>query len=136
MSPVPVVRGMFRYGVLSVASFVATLGITALLHEFAGRSEELSYGVALVVVFVGNFLAMRYYVCDGAGGSAARQLGMFLASSLAFRGMEYAAFLIAHTWLGAPYAAAIVAIQLTSSLAKFFFYRGAVFTSPACAPPR
>jgi putative flippase GtrA len=130
-SPAPpsALRGLVRYGLLSAGSFLITVGGTAFGHEIIGAPEEKAYAIALVVAFIVNFLAMRYYVYDGRRGNAIAQLSLCLASSLAFRGMEYGAFLVVHTWLKTPYALAIVAIQLCSWLVKFFYYRGIVFKS-------
>ncbi len=118
---------MTGFGLLGLVSFTLNLGLSALLHELLGVSEELSFGVSLMVVFVVNFLACRYLIFDAAGGNLARQLIAFTLSSLAFRGMEYVAFLLLHSLVGVHYLIAITAVLGVSMIGKFLFYRGAVF---------
>jgi len=118
---------MMRFGMLSGLSFVANISITVLLHEGAGFPEELAFAIALVVVFVMNFLGCRLFVFNAQEGDPKRQFAMFLSSSVIFRLGEYLAFLLIHTLLGLYYIATIIAIKLFFTVIKFFFYRSAVF---------
>ena len=118
-----------RFAMLSGSSFLMNFGLTALLSEVARLRSEVSFLIALIVVFFVNFLAMRYWVYGG-GCPRARffpQMATFLGSSLGFRASEYAAFLVLHTALGLHYALAVPSILILASLAKFLFYRAAVF---------
>ncbi|MFC1572480.1 GtrA family protein [Candidatus Eisenbacteria bacterium] len=117
----------FRFCVLTVISFSINLGLTALLHEVFAIDERVSFAIALVVVFVVNFLMQRYYVYRAAGGSARRQLVLYLLSSLGFRGSEYLAFLLVHSVLGVHYLISVVGVLGVSFMAKFFFYGTVVF---------
>jgi putative flippase GtrA len=120
-------RSAFRYLLISGLSFVLNLGLTVALHEVAGLSEELSYAIALVVVLATNFLFLRYYIYPARHGPFFKQLGLFLASSAVFRGLEYVAFLFGHTLLGLPYVPVLVVVQALSVIAKFLYYGLAVF---------
>ncbi len=126
-------KAILRFGTSGALSFAVNLGGTAFLHELCGFGEEVAFAVALAVVFVMNFLVMRYYVFPGPQRSVTTQLAMFGASSVGFRGAEYLAFLILHTWLRTQYALAIVAILALSFVCKFVFYRGVVFARRECA---
>lgn len=118
---------MTGFGLLGLVSFTLNVGLSALLHEVFGASEELSFGISLAVVFAVNFLACRYLIFRAAGGNLIRQLTAFALSSLAFRGIEYVAFLTLHSVLGIHYLIAIISVLGASMISKFFFYRGAVF---------
>lgn len=120
---------MTGFGLLGLVSFTLNLGLSALLHEVLGASEELSFGISLAVVFVVNFLACRYIIFDASGSNLVRQLTAFTLSSLAFRGTEYAAFLLLHSLIGIHYLIAIITVLGISMISKFFFYRSAVFVA-------
>jgi putative flippase GtrA len=122
-----VVVSLGRFAGVGGVSFVTNLALTALLHEVLGLPEEAAFAISLVVVFVMNFLACRYVVFDGRGGDARRQLLHYGMASLGFRGGEWCAFLVVHTWLRTPYLVAIVVILGCSFLIKFVFYRHVVF---------
>ena len=121
-------QSFIRYLFVTGLSFVTNLGLTVLLTEVVNLPEELSFAVALMVVFLLNFFFMRYYIYTGCEGSAKRQFAMYIFSAIGFRGTEYVAFLMIHTWLGVQYAVAITGIQVWSSIVKFFYYGGLVFT--------
>lgn len=76
-----------------------------------------------------NFFGARHFVFRAGSGAIERQAGLFLASSVLFRGLEYVAFLIVHTVLGFQYVVAIVGILVTSMVVKFLWYRRVVFRS-------
>ena len=116
-----------RYVVLSGISLCVNVGLTTLLHEIAHVREELAFLAALVAAFLCNFVGMRYFVYRAASADVMPQLARFLASSLGFRGAEYAAFLLLHTVFGVYYLLACAAILVTSFVSKYFFYRVAVF---------
>jgi putative flippase GtrA len=121
------VGSLVRFGMLTVWSFGLSLGVTALLHEVLGCSAELAFAVALVTVFVTNFLACRYFVFPAAGADARRQLGLFTLFSALFRGAEYLLFLLVHTLIGVHYIVAIVGIKGAIVAAKFVSYRTWIF---------
>jgi putative flippase GtrA len=120
-------KSLFRYGVVSGMSFVINLGLTALLHEVFGVAEEAAYAVALITVFLTNFVMFRYYVYGRTVGAAHRQLLAYTLSAIGFRGGEYLSFLLVHTVLGVYYLAAIILVQSVSAITKFFYYRAVVF---------
>jgi putative flippase GtrA len=116
-----------RFLLLSAASVATTLGVTAAGHELFGVQEEVAYFSALVVALIQNFLGMRYYVYPGSSVPLMKQLQEFVAASLLFRGGEYFGFIVMHTLGDAEYISAIVLIMLISFIAKFLFYRVAIF---------
>lgn len=116
-----------RYVIITGLSFVTNLGLTVFLTEVITFPEEVSYAIALVTVFVMNFLFMRYYIYVSREGSAKRQFMMYTLSAIGFRGLEYISFLMIHTWFGVQYALAIIEIQVCSSIVKFFYYKVVVF---------
>lgn len=116
-----------RYCLMGVVNAGLGIGMTALLHEVLRASEELAYAVTLATVFVVNFFVSRHYIYDASGGSPVRQFTGFLFSSASFRLLEYASFLLLHSWLGLYYLAAVVVVQVTSFLGKFGFYRTFIF---------
>ncbi len=124
-----------RFGLLGVASFSINLGLTAGLHELGGVREESAYAFSLAVVLATNFVACRYWVFRGSHGGVVTQGLAFLASSFAFRGSEYLAFLLLHTAAGLHYLVTIVVVTGFSTVVKFVHYRFIVFRDPAAEPP-
>lgn len=117
-----------RFLFLSATSFTLNLGLTVVLSEGLGLPSEATFPLAMAVTFAVNFLALRYWVYGGVGAlGVCGQLGAFLASSLAFRLSEYAAFLGLHTLIGVPTAVAVLLVLTASTVAKFHAYKGAVF---------
>lgn len=120
----------FRRFILATGlSVSANLGGTAFLHEVVGLSEEVAFGIMVVLVFFLNFFMMRHYVCCSSDGSLQRQFLFFLLSSLTFRGLEYLSFLLLHSVIGIQYLIAITGILGISFFCKFFFYRSFVFVN-------
>ena len=122
-----------RFASLGVLSYATNVGLTFVLHEWYALPAEAAFAAALVTVFCMNFLLMRYYVYPGLRGGLGRQLAQFGVTSALFRGGEYVAFLVLHSWLGTHYLPAIVAVTGAAFVAKFFYYRTAVFVGRKCA---
>lgn len=120
-------RSFLRYCLMGVVNAGISIGLTALLHEVFHASEELAYAVTLATVFVINFFVSRHFIYDASGGSPTRQFTGFLFSSASFRLLEYASFLLLHSWLGLYYLAAVIIVQVSSFLGKFSFYRAFIF---------
>lgn len=51
-----------KYVTLSAVGLLINLGLTIGLHEVCGLAEEASFLLALVVIFFGNFVGLRFYV--------------------------------------------------------------------------
>ena len=96
-----------RFGLVGLFIFAIALGLTALQHEVLGFSEELAFGITLVVVLVVGFLANRHLVFDASAGDVRRQSAHYAVASLVFRALQYLSFLALHTWLGMAYPLAI-----------------------------
>ena len=118
----------FRWGVNTLASLVVNLGLTIGLHEGFGIDPAIAYGVALVTVFLMNFVLFRYYVFVQAEPLAlVPQFMVYTTSAIGFRLTEYLAFLLLHTLLGVHYVLTIFVVQGISFVVKFFFYGKLVF---------
>lgn len=128
-----VVATAIRYAQVSGLSFAVNIGLTVFLHEVCCVPEELAFAIALIVVFLMNFVAMRHYIYAGNGGHAGKQFIMYAGSALVFRGSEYLTFLILHSWLRLDYRLAVIGVAVGFACAKFFYYR-LVFEpqSPEC----
>ena len=123
-------RRVGRFIALAILSAGLSFGLTIGLHEYLGLSEDTSYGIALITVFLVNFVGMRAWVFAAGQGRVTIQFVSYVATAAGFRGFEYAAFLLLHNWLGVQYILAILLIQGISFVAKFFFYGGVVFRKP------
>jgi putative flippase GtrA len=121
------IRSFARYLIITGLSFLTNIGLTVFSTEVLTFPEEVSYAIALVTVFVMNFLFMRYYIYVSREQSAKRQFLLYGMSAVGFRGVEYISFLIIHTWLAVQYALAIIEIQVCSAMVKFFYYKIVVF---------
>jgi putative flippase GtrA len=116
-----------RFAILGAFSFSLNFGLTVLLHEVVGIREEFAFAFALALTTVMNFFAMRLFVYPGREGRILAQFGLFVVSSLSFRSLEYALFLVFHTWIGLPYKLVLVATLVTTFVTKFFYYGAVVF---------
>ena len=117
------VRTLVRYIQISGLSFVVNVGLTIVLHEVCVLPEELAYAVALVVVFLMNFFAMRHYIYNGTRGTVGRQFAVYTGSAIGFRLSEYVVFLVLHTWLLGDYRMVVIGIATVAASAKFLYYR-------------
>jgi putative flippase GtrA len=122
------INRLFRFGALGGVGFVVNFGLTALLHELVGLSEELSFAIALAAVFFGNFFSLRHLVFEAAAGDAKRQLVHYAFASFGFRFAQWLSFVALHTWLGVPYLIAVTVVLGIWFLVKFGYYRSKVFT--------
>ena len=122
--------GLIRFGALGGVTLATNIALTTFLHRTMGMAAELSFALSLATVIVISFVGCRYMIFQAASeGDLKRQAALFLLSSLGFRGTEYLGFLMLHTLLGLHYLMAIVAVCGASFLAKFFYFRHAVFIS-------
>jgi putative flippase GtrA len=117
-----------RYLLLSALSFALTLGITAGLRECFGVPPEISFAVALAVVFLTNFAGMRWWVFRGTERPMILQFVGFGLSSLSFRGLEYCGYLLLYRIAGIPYLAAAVATIGISFVVKYAVYDSWLFS--------
>ena len=117
-----------RYLLLSALSFALTLGITAGLREWFGVPPEISFAVALAVVFLTNFAGMRWWVFRGTERPMILQFVGFGLSSLSFRGLEYCGYLLLYRIAGIPYLAAAVATIGISFVVKYAVYDSWLFS--------
>ncbi len=118
-----------KFAGLGAFSFALSVGGTAFLVEVIGVDVEVAYATVLACLIAINFLACRYLIFPGQARGFAGQAAQFLVSALGFRGLEYVAFLVLHTLLGAPYVLAIVTVQTISFVTKFLFFDTLVFSA-------
>ena len=118
----------FRWGVNTVASFVVNLGMTVGLHERLSVDPTVAYAVALLTVFLMNFVFFRYYVFSQPEPLPIRsQFMAYAGSAVGFRLAEYLFFLLIHVVFAVHYVVTIIAVQGASFIAKYFFYGAFVF---------
>jgi len=122
-------RSILRFGFLTAASFAVNLGLTVLFHEGLMLPEELAFGLALIIVFMLNFIGCRHFVFENTNDTIGRQFVLFLGTSIGFRGAEFMAFLILHTAMRVQYVTAIISIKCLATAAKFIWCRNVVFAS-------
>ncbi len=115
-------RSAVRFLLASILSFVINIGLTILLHEVWHAPEEMAFAVALAVVHLVNFVTLRFYVYDGQATRAAKQFMIYSGSAIGFRGAEYVAFLVLHSWLRFDYRVVMTGIIMASATLKFFWY--------------
>ncbi len=125
------IRRLVAFGSMSVLSLGVNLGVTVLLHEVLHASEELSYAIALIVVFTMNFMLSRHVVFRSTSGDSIRQATLFGISTLSFRGLEYVLFLLLHTVMDLWYVGVIVGVSIPMTLVKFLFLGKFVFVPKA-----
>lgn len=118
----------FRWGVNTAVSLVVNLGLTVGLHEGLGIDPAIAYAVALLTVFLMNFVLFRFYVfVQTEPMPVGTQFMAYTTSAIGFRLTEYAAFLLLHSVLGVHYILTIFVVQGISFVAKFFVYGRWIF---------
>jgi len=117
---------LIRFGMSGLAGAFVNILTTAFLHEIFFISTRFAYAVGLAVATVLNFHLCRTKVFQS-GGNAWLQLIIFVFSSLLFRSMEFAAFMIQEMTINLPYLLAIIIIQGITFFIKFIYYRRLVF---------
>lgn len=111
-----------RFGLSSVASAVVSLGLPTLLHEVFGIEQKVAVAISQSSVLLLNFLMIRLFVFRSQSG-AKRDLGYYVGSTVAFRGLEYLLFLALFELAGLYYLTALVLTLGTSTAVKFVWYR-------------
>ena len=108
---------------VSGVSFATNLGITVAGTEWLGLSPPLSFAVALVLVQVWNFLAIRYLIFGSQEMPIGLQARRYLGLAVSFRVAEWVGFKALHTLGTADYRALVAGVLVLSSLVKFVVYR-------------
>ena len=118
---------LFRFGSGAAVSFGGTLAITFVATEWLHAREELSFAIAVVVMFFVNFAYLRYVVFTAGDKSWQSQMSGFFLASIGFRGAEYLAFLILLNVLDLHYLLSVAAVLGLSFLVKFQVFDKHVF---------
>ena len=113
---------MLRFGIATGISAVVSVGFPVVLHELLHVEEKLAVGISQVSVLVLNFLTLRVFVFRANGGGQ-RVMFRYLASSLAFRGLEYLSFLMLFELADLFYLTALVITLVAWTGIKFLWYR-------------
>ena len=120
-------RSALRFIALSGFSFVVNFGTTVLLHEVIGLRAQYAFAIALVLAVFTSFLGMRYFVLPGQHQGIIRQFGVFIASCVGFRVLEYLAFYTLNVQCGLPYKPVLFSTLVLSLAIKYPFYKLRVF---------
>lgn len=118
-----------RFAAAGVLSMGIILGALTLFTA-AGLHPSAAYALALALAFAVNFLVNRHFVFASGGaahGGVARQATTYLASSLATRGAEWAAFSLLTAAVPIPPALAAILVQGVSMVVKFHVFQRFVF---------
>lgn len=121
---------VFNYALLSAVSFAGNLGLTVWFHEWAGVSSFLAVPMAMALITLFNFYAIKLFVFKNGWHQWGKQLIGFIASIFAFRLAEYIAFVVFHGLMAVPYTPAYAFILAVSAACKFFFLRQVLFVQP------
>jgi putative flippase GtrA len=124
-------KALIRFGLGGVLSSAVALGTTALLHEMGDVPERIAGAGGLAAALCVNFVVLRVFVFRATQTSAWRQLPMFLATTGAFRALEYTAFFMINKYLHMHYLLAMVLVLGSSFVLKFLVYEGLVFVKKA-----
>ena len=114
-----------RYVLGGLGGLVVSVGVTAILREAAGLSVELSFAIALVVVFSFHFAANALFVFRS--GADRRIFARYVAAALAFRSLDFLLFKGLLDLASLDYPLAIVLAVLASNSVKFLVYANYVF---------
>jgi len=125
----PVFNRFARFVVVGADVFPINVGLTALLHEVLHLPEEAAFAIALATVFVVGFFANRHLVFAAGAGRIRPQMVRYVVAAVGFRIVQFASFLVIHSWLGAPYLFAVVAVLSFWLVVKFVVFRALVFKS-------
>ncbi len=116
-----------RYVLGGLGGLGVSLAVTALMREAAGLSDELSFAIALAVVFGFYFVVNAVFVFRS--GVSGRNLLRYTVASLTFRALDF--LLFSGIAAVAPvYVAVALAVGLSNS-GKFLVYRRFVFVPAA-----
>ncbi|MBN2517134.1 MAG: GtrA family protein [Deltaproteobacteria bacterium] len=122
-----VFKQIIGFGASGIIGTVCNLMVTIILHEIFSIEVRGAYLFGLLTAVLVNFYLCRNLIFQSKGNMW-RQLFAYVLSSFLFRGLEYGAFLLQEMTINLPYVLAILLIQATSFLLKFFYYRELVFT--------
>ena len=111
-----------RYGVSALTSAAVTVGLPVVLHEVGGIEQAKAAAISQTTALLVNFVMIRMFVFRSRRG-APRDFVHFAASAVAFRGGEYALFLLLFKVGGLYYLMALILTLGASTLIKFIWYR-------------
>lgn len=113
---------------MSAISFGINLGLFALFVNWGAMPPELSAAAAAIIVMGLNFVACRYWIFEAHDGNVQKQLALFIAATLAFRGAEIGLFSFLYRLTYSDELLVYSVVLVASFLIKFFFFEKAVFS--------
>ena len=118
---------LLRFGSGAAISFGGTLAVTFVATEGLHLREEVSFALAVVIMFFVNFAYLRYVVFPAGAKPWRAQMYGFFVASVGFRGAEYLAFLILLNVLHVHYMLSVALVLGLSFLVKFQVFDKHVF---------
>ena len=115
-----------RYTIVGGLSFSLNIGLTMFLHEIFGVAEQIAFAIALVTVFIINFVLARQVIFN-ADGLIYPQFIRFIGTSIVVRGGEYVLFLTLLSLTDVNYIIIVTFVSIISFILKFFVYKILVF---------
>jgi len=112
-----------RFIVSSALSFCFNIGITIFLCERLNLTERNAFGCSLLMVFIINFLLMKFFTFRAKSAPLSKQLISYTGVAIGFRFSEYFLFRIFHSILSFDYRIVVLIVLSTSTVVKFFTYR-------------
>jgi hypothetical protein len=102
---------------------VLNIGITIFFHELLKFSEEIAFAIALLIIFVLNFILFRFFIFEDSFTPLSAQFINYSLFAAGFRLSEYLVFLFFHTFIGIDYKLVTTCTLVISSITKYFAYR-------------
>ncbi|GLV21798.1 hypothetical protein TomMM35A_16540 [Sphingobium sp. TomMM35A] len=118
--------GFGRFLGAGAVSFALILLVMSLLIRL-GSNPSVAYAVALIISLIFNFLCNRFFVFAEKGRSLPKQAGVYLITSLAFRGGEWLVFTVLVSQAGLAPAILAFLVQGVSTCVKYLVYKYQVF---------
>lgn len=114
-----------RYILGGLAGLILNLALTIFMREGLDLSVEVSFAIALTVVFCFHFMTNAFFVYRS--GADVHKFGRYVASALVFRFHDFLLFTILIYYTSMHYTLAVASALLVTNAVKFWFYAKFVF---------
>lgn len=121
----------FRWCAFSAGSCAGVWFLTVFCAEILGMPERFAVAPPLVILFVWNFITMRYFVFGKQTDRMELQLIKYTATSLSFRGIEFLTYYLLVSRWEFQYSYVILVVMPLTFVAKYVVYGLFVFRSNA-----
>ena len=112
---------LIRFGLLTLLSFVLTLGLTTVSVEVLEWEPTYAHVVTLILVMSFNGWALVQFVFTSSTMDRRSFLWSYMGSSFIFRALEWCAFALLVRVLEFDYRLSIICVNPCFALLKFFF---------------